>query len=215
MSRTTRALSIVTLAATTALAPVAAAAAPALPTQTQNAPNARQLTTAQLRALTPVVRPEVKRMRIGPSGGYQGQRRCMRGDRPGIRALKNLLHRVYDRTIPIGTHRSCRGDTSEHYDGRALDWMTNARNKRQAAQADAFVSWLTKKERGVQGANARRLGVMYIIWRGRMWRTYAPGWRNYNGCANGGGDPTSCHRDHVHISLTWQGANKRTSWYRR
>jgi len=203
------------LAAIITVVPAVASAAPAVPTQANNAPNARSLSTSQLRSLTPVVRPQLKHRRIDSSGGYQGQRRCVRGDRPGTRALKRLLHRVYDPSIAIGTHRSCRGDTSEHYDGRALDWMTNARNRRQAAQADAFVSWLIKKDRGVRGANARRLGIMYIIWRGRMWRAYSPGWRDYNGCSRGGGNPTACHRNHVHISLTWRGAQKRTSWYRR
>lgn len=214
MPRTTIAISAAALAAVIAV-PASAWAAPAAPGQDNRAPQARTMSTAQLRNLTPAVRPQVKRSRLDPSGGYQGQHRCVRGDRPGTRAMKKLLHRVYDPSIPIGTHRSCRGDTSEHYDGRALDWMTNSRNRRQAVQADAFVSWLIKKDHGVRGANARRLGVMYIIWRGRMWRAYDPGWRNYNGCANGGGNPTSCHRDHVHISLTWRGAYKRTSWYRR
>lgn len=202
------------------MAPVTVATVPAAAAPTEAAarsaskPQVRQMPMRALRSLAPRTREVVQHRRIGGSGGYQGQRRCMPGSRPGTRAVKRLLHTTYDPSIRIGLSRHCGGDTSEHYDGRALDWMTNWRNPRQAAQADAFVGWLTGKERGIRGANARRLGVMYIIWRGRMWRAYDPGWRDYNGCSRGGGNPTACHRDHVHISLTWRGAYKKTSWYR-
>lgn len=209
---------LVSTVALTALAPLAApltssSAAPTAPARSGAA--IRNMSVAQLHNLVPRTRRAVAHSRVDASGGYQGQRRCMRGDRPGTVALKRLLKVTYDSSVPIGLSRGCGGDTSEHYDGRALDWMMNSRHRREAAQADSFVDWLTSQRKGVRGANARRLGVMYIIWRGRMWRAYDPGWRDYNGCSRGrGGDPTSCHFDHVHISLTWKGAYKKTSWYR-
>jgi hypothetical protein len=186
-------------------------------------PAIRQLTPAQvatlpmsqLRATTPYTPESVAKSRVDPDRGYQGQRGCLGGDRPGAIALRNLLQRTYSTGVPIGLSRGCRGGTSEHYDGRALDWMVNAANRRQAALGDAFVEWATRSERGVPGANARRLGIMYLIWRGRMWRSYRPGWTDYQGCSRGGGDATRCHRNHVHISLNWAGAYKRTSWYTR
>jgi hypothetical protein len=54
---------------------------------------------------------------------------------------------------------------------------------------------------------ARRLGVMYIIWNGRIWGSYraAEGWRSY-----GGANP---HTDHVHFSFSRAGALKQTSYW--
>ncbi len=209
---------LLSAAALTALVPVAAPATSvgaATATPARSGAAIRHMSVQQLQHLVPRTRRAVAHSRVDPAGGYQGQRRCLRGNRPGTVAVKSLLKTTYDAGVPIGLSRGCGGDTSEHYDGRALDWMTNSRNRREAAQADSFVRWLTSMRKGVRGANARRLGVMYIIWRGRMWRTYDPGWRDYNGCSRGrGGDPTSCHFNHVHISLTWKGAYKKTSWYR-
>lgn len=210
----------ITLAASAAIMLPTAVAAPAA-TATPTAPSmsnteVRQMSIAELRRHYPRVRLPVLNSPVDPAGGYQGQRGCKRGNRPGTVALRNLLKLTYDSSVAIGLSRGCGGDTSEHYDGRALDWMVNSRNPRQAAQGDALVRFLTMKDRhGVTGAYARRLGVMYIIWRGRMWRSYSPGWRDYNGCKNRNYDSTSCHYNHVHISLTWKGAYRRTSWYQR
>lgn len=177
----------------------------------------RSMSAAQLRQLAPVVPTGLLSKKVDRVPGYQGQRSCQRGARPGTRALARLLRRTYASGIPIGISRRCAGDTSEHYDGRALDWMVNSRKPRQAAMGDAFTSWLTKRGHGVRGEMARRLGVMYIIWRGRSWASYRPGWSDYRGCSRGGGsrwNATACHFDHVHISLNWPGARKKTSWYR-
>jgi hypothetical protein len=48
---------------------------------------------------------------------------------------------------------------------------------------------------------------MYIIWNKRIWSSYrqAEGWRPYTGY-----DP---HTSHMHISFSWAGAMKRTSWW--
>ena len=45
--------------------------------------------------------------------------------------------------------------------------------------------------------NASALGVMYVIWYNRYWDP-AQGWIAYTG---GGGDPSSDHTNHVHLSL--------------
>jgi peptidoglycan hydrolase-like protein with peptidoglycan-binding domain len=54
---------------------------------------------------------------------------------------------------------------------------------------------------------ARRLGVMYVIYDGRIWSSYraSEGWRKYSGGES--------HGDHIHISLAWNGAMKRTSFW--
>ena len=48
---------------------------------------------------------------------------------------------------------------------------------------------------------------MYVIFNGRIWSSYraGDGWRAYSGGES--------HADHIHISLSWSGAAKRTSWW--
>jgi hypothetical protein len=45
--------------------------------------------------------------------------------------------------------------------------------------------------------NANRLGVLYVIWFEQIW-TPAVGWHAYR---SGGGDPSSDHTNHVHLSM--------------
>jgi peptidoglycan hydrolase-like protein with peptidoglycan-binding domain len=109
----------------------------------------------------------------------------------------------------LGITRSCDvGSTSEHKEGRAFDWGLNAADKAEKAVADQFLAWLLAPgPDNVAGYNARRLGVMYVIWNGKIWASYraADGWRKYTG--------GEAHADHIHISLSWAGAMKRTSWW--
>lgn len=152
--------------------------------------------------------------------GYQGQVKCRRSARPGTKALLRLIFASYGATEGAGLNRTCVTGTSEHYDGRAIDWMVHSRIPQQAAKGDAFARWLTRAQGREVGAMARRLGVMYVIWRGRIWKQYeaSQGWQTYLNCDR----PktfkpeldSTCHRNHVHISLTHGGAAMRTSWWR-
>jgi hypothetical protein len=45
-------------------------------------------------------------------------------------------------------------------------------------------------------ANSKSLGVLYVIWFNQIWLP-SSGWRAYNG----GSDPSSSHRNHVHLSV--------------
>ena len=57
--------------------------------------------------------------------------------------------------------------------------MTNVRTAEGRARGNAVVNWLTATDaKGNVAANARRLGVMYIIWNNRIWGAYNPaaGW---------------------------------------
>jgi hypothetical protein len=150
---------------------------------------------------------------------YEPQTVCDPTPRPGATALKNLLVATYG-PATVYIPRACTSSTSEHFDGRAVDWMRSVRVPAQKAMADAFVSWLLAPARdGTPHEMARRLGIMYIIWNNRMIRMYDPGrgWTNYRNClaaANSGtGLDTSCHRNHVHLSLSWDGAAALTSWW--
>lgn len=143
---------------------------------------------------------------IEPLSAYEGAQLCDPRDQRGPRALQQLLTETYG-AAGFGISRTCSG-VSEHNEGRALDWMHDASNKREKAEADAFLKWLlAKDEHGNGYAMARRLGIMYVIWNKRMWRAYDPGrgWAPYSGY--------SPHTDHVHFSFSWDGAAALTSFY--
>ena len=144
---------------------------------------------------------------------YQGQTLCDPTPKPGALALREILWRTYGRSIWASIPRDCGGGVSEHKDGRAIDWGVSVR-KDTRAEGDAFAAWAVADN----GANARRLGIMYIIWDSRMWRTYdmGRGWTEYQSCQStytAVSSDTTCHRDHMHISLTWHGAGAETSFY--
>ena len=133
---------------------------------------------------------------------YEAQVSCDPSDKPGVTAFAALMKSTYKSGL-TGISRTCQGDTSEHYDGRALDWMLSANDPKQKAIADSVVTWLSANN----GAMARRFGISYIIWNRTMWREYAPerGWAAYSG--------SSPHTDHIHFSFSWDGAMARTSWW--
>ena len=140
---------------------------------------------------------------------YQGQSTCDPTVKPGAQYLITMLVNHYGVGRSTGITRACTvGGQSEHKEGRAVDWGVNVANPAEKAAADAFVSWLT--ETGPDGKvayNARRLGVMYVIWNRQIWNnsSASAGWRAYTGA-----EP---HTDHVHISLSWNGAYMRSSWW--
>ena len=140
---------------------------------------------------------------------------CSPAPKPGTRKLLTLIKKTYGQNQYIGTSRACgNGGTSEHKDGRALDWMTNIRSPKGRANATAFLSWLIGPDKaGVRAGNATRLGIMYIGWNNKFWAAYSPerGWTQLDGCPKG--NDTTCHRNHMHISLTWDGASGRTSMW--
>jgi hypothetical protein len=143
---------------------------------------------------------------------------CSPTARPGTVKLGKLLTATYPGTT-FGGARSCGAlPNSEHHDGRAVDWMNSLRNAKQAAQAKAVIGWLlATDEDGNTYANARRLGVMYVIWNNKIWGAYSAdqGWRPYSSCAK---HPerswdNTCHRNHMHLSLSWAGGMGRTSFW--
>jgi peptidoglycan hydrolase-like protein with peptidoglycan-binding domain len=153
---------------------------------------------------------------LEPLARYVAQADCDPGTKKGAILLGNLLTDTYPGTT-FGGGRACTDHPpSEHYDGRAVDWMNSVRNTTQRAQANALLTWLFAKDaRGNQHANARRLGVMYIIWNNKIWGSYSQRWEPYNNCAatTATSSDTVCHRDHMHFSLSWEGAMGRTSFW--
>ncbi len=159
---------------------------------------------AEAAPATPVFGPA-----IDPLAPYDGQDTCDPTDKPGAVALRDLLEATYPATTSFGISRDCGvGGPSEHKEGRAYDWGVNSFDPTQKAMAEDLLAWLLATDSyGNVNAMARRLGIMYAIWNGRVWKSYGTnrGWQTYTG--------SNPHTDHVHFTLSWDGAYKRTSWY--
>jgi hypothetical protein len=166
---------------------------------------------------TPLLTTKVGRAIEAPSP-YIPQTDCDLILRQGTVALMRLLQRTYPDGVNLGILQSCsaEGITSEHADGRALDFGLNVKNARQHAEADAFLQWLFAPDRyGNTQAMARRLGIMYVIYNAQIRSIGDPGYSPYNPsvCGGGKGDASTCHRNHIHISLSWAGALGHTSFW--
>jgi len=141
---------------------------------------------------------------------YQPETFCDPTVKPGTAALAHLLTSTYTGSAIVSLVRPCASDTSEHYDGRAIDWGVDHRNDHLRAQGKAFLDWLFASDSsGDKDAMVRRLGIMYVIWNHRIWGAYSQHWKPYTNCTG----PTACHVDHMHISLDWSGAMKKTSFW--
>lgn len=87
------------------------------------------------------------------------------------------------------------GDRWEHPKGRACDFSVQQRGFGGHAQGDNrlygnnLAAFLVR--------NADRLGILYVIWYRQVWQP-ATGWSSYSGA---GGDPSSDHTNHVHLSM--------------
>jgi hypothetical protein len=140
---------------------------------------------------------------------YQPQIFCDPVNKPGPVALGALLTSTYRDTTVVGISRACGTDTSEHYEGRALDWGAYYKNAQQVKEVQAVFSWLFAKDAaGNPNAMLRRLGIMYIIWNKQIWGSWSQKWEPYS-CSG----VTACHQDHVHFSFDWAGAEKKTSFW--
>jgi hypothetical protein len=139
--------------------------------------------------------------------GYMPQSTCTPSAKPGTKALLKLLIATWGGGSS-GISRACSvGATSEHKEGRALDWHMDMKYAGQRKRVSQALDWLTANN----GEVAYRLGVMYVIWNQRIWSVYYPqlGWRKMASR----GSYTANHKNHVHISLSWDGAMKQTSWW--
>jgi hypothetical protein len=157
---------------------------------------------------------------IEPLTPYVEQVSCDPTLRAGTVKLARLLamtYRSFNATSWSSTYAcGTDGARSEHYDGRALDWMVDIHNARQFAAAKAVLSWLLATDSaGHKFAMARRLGVMYVIYDNQMWGAWDGRWEQYNNCSHLPlrSSDNACHRTHMHISLSWNGATGRTSYW--
>jgi hypothetical protein len=153
--------------------------------------------------------------------GYEGQSKCKPKPKPGVVAFRDLVLATWPKTGAGNISRDCDlGGKSEHKEGRAWDWEVNAAIESQKKKAKKLLGWLLEKDQYEnKHAIARRVGIMYIIWNRRMWKSWGPGWDVY--CVKVGSkckDPDSGavlhdHRDHMHISFSWPGARAETTFW--
>lgn len=108
-----------------------------------------------------------------------------------LHALKEARRAGFTRFV--GCFRT--GDIYEHPKGRACDFST---------QHNGFGGHATGNERlygnnlaAFLVRNADKLGVLYVIWYRQVWFP-GTGWRSYS---LAGGDPSSDHTNHVHLSM--------------
>lgn len=157
---------------------------------------------------------------IEDSSYYEGQTKCSPYAKPGVVSFQRLVLAAYPGTGAGSISRDCSlGGTSEHKEGRAWDWGVNFGIASQRAAANDLLAWLAAEDSyGNRAAMGRRLGVMYAIWNKRIWFP-GSGWSIYCEDRRGAcrdpedGDVRHPHTDHVHFSFTWDGAQKRTSYW--
>jgi hypothetical protein len=158
-------------------------------------------------ARTPAGPRALASVKIDAHLGYMPQTTCSPSAKPGAKAVLKLLIRAWGGGSSGISRRCSVGTRSEHKEGRALDWKMSVKKKSQRTRVNKALAWITANN----GEVALRLGIMYVIWNQRIWSVYYPelGWRKMPSR----GSATANHKNHVHISLSWDGAYHQTSWW--
>lgn len=150
---------------------------------------------------------------------YQPQTTCRKAPRAGTVELAEWIDHRFTGGHAAASMRACdSGGTSEHKDGRAIDWSMNATRKKDRREVGRFLAKLVADDAdGNADALARRMGVMYVIWNDHIYASYdefarrdyrSSSCKSLKKCS-----ATLRHRDHVHISLSKPGGRGVTSWY--
>ncbi len=111
---------------------------------------------------------------------------------PRMRLVKTLIEKRFEVPFGIGCYRAIQ-DGGQHPLGRACDFMLSRGGAMPSGEeierGHEIAKWATK--------NARRLGIMYVIYRQRIWHVSTGGWR----VMTDRGGTTANHYDHPHISV--------------
>lgn len=153
---------------------------------------------------------------------YDSATHCVKQPTKGAAALVRYLPKLSPRGVNWGINR-CekwgKNSASVHAEGRAIDWHLDVKNAADRADAEQLIrTLLAPDSNGEPFALARRLGVQGLIWDCRSWYG-GDSLRRYSACLKKDGkwnpkvDPTTAHRDHVHIELSKAGAKLQTSWW--
>jgi peptidoglycan DL-endopeptidase CwlO len=145
-------------------------------------------------ATSPVARPAPR----NDDGGFSSQG-CSADDPTTSGCITPRTLHMLKETQRLGFKRfvNCYrpGGPYEHPKGRACDFSSERNGFGGDATGDDKLYGNNLAAFFVR--NADRLGVMYVIWYRQFWSP-ATGWKSYSGA---GGDPSSDHTNHVHISM--------------
>ena len=141
---------------------------------------------------------------VTTAGGLQPGTRCQpsgldaeAGLTPSALQVLRCVHAGWpDRiTSYAGVGPRAANPSSDHPSGRAVDAMIPGWQTPEGRRLGDDVA-------GYVQASAAALNVRYIIWNARIWSPdrAGEGWRPYRH-PSGATDPTSMHRDHVHVSV--------------
>ena len=154
---------------------------------------------------------------------YDPATKCRDRTPPGMKALVDWLERNV-RGDSWGTYRCERlkgQNFSLHSESRAVDWRLDAGVAKEKRAAQRLIdTLLASDQRENFRALARRMGIQGLIFDCKAWWTgmEEPGKYSYcfkrNGDLRNNLDRTQAHRDHIHIELNWDGAKKKTSFWR-
>jgi len=142
--------------------------------------------------------PEARKAPRNGDGSFSSQG-CGVKDPTTGRCITARTLFMLNETRRLGFNRfvSCfrPGGPYEHPRGRACDWSSERNGFGGDATGSAKLYGNNLAAFFVR--NADNLGVMYVIWFRQFWSP-ATGWTSYGGS---GGDPSSDHTNHVHISM--------------
>ncbi|WP_258574096.1 hypothetical protein [Actinomadura parmotrematis] len=141
-------------------------------------------------AAAPAAQPQV----TGRPDGVTGPATLITGNSmtPTMRGVVVAVNGMFGPFPVIGCYRA-GVDAQDHGDGRACDFMESTGGRMPSASARRHGDQLA----AYAVANARRLGVSYVIWKQHIWNVRGGGWRPME---NRGGI-TANHYDHVHVSV--------------
>jgi peptidoglycan DL-endopeptidase CwlO len=144
---------------------------------------------------SPVARQSPK----GNDGGWPSQS-CSEDDPTTGGCITPRLKFALKETQRLGFERfvSCfrSGGPFEHPKGRACDFSA-FRSGFGSGDAGGQDKFYGNNLAAFFVRNADRLGVLYVIWYRQIWLP-ATGWKSYG---SAGGDPSSDHTNHVHLSV--------------
>ena len=153
---------------------------------------------------------------------YDRATKCAKAPKPGMLALQSWLQRNSAGSSwgIMRCEKWGRNSASLHAEGRAIDWHLDARVPAQKRAAEKLIALLLAPDKqGNPVALARRMGVQGIIFNCRSWFGGRDGTLGkYSACFGKNGkrkavDPTTAHKDHIHIELNKLGAAKKTTFW--
>jgi hypothetical protein len=142
-------------------------------------------------------------------------------DIPGVGGFNCREKKTRSGSCPGRTRPAWSNCWSTHATGRGIDiavcdgcsWEQSDPVINQEV-GDAIVDWLLQEIDGYPAYNARRMGIMEILWHDHCWAPVRHASDRYRtSMAEMRSCTLSYHDNHLHITLTNAGADGQTSWF--